>query len=141
MRPFLAVLVVTCSLTAIGCGDDSSSDTLSTADLKAKASAICKKVVAAQQKAASSNDGDAIKTAGADAIGELEALKPSDADKAKFEAYVTAQKAAVAATDPIADALTAKDQAKVQELATASQPIVDKANAAAAAAGLPDCGA
>ena len=141
MRPFLAVLVVTCSLTAIGCGDDSSSDTLSTADLKAKASAICKEVTATQQKAAEANDGDAIKSGGAKAISELEALKPSDADKAKYEAYVTAQKAAVAATDPIADALTAGDQAKVQELATASQPLVDKANAAAAAAGLPDCGA
>lgn len=139
MRSILLLLVVTCSLTAVGCGSDSSSDTLSTANLKTKAEAICAKVTTDQKAAVDKKDYASLKETGANAIKELEALKPSDADKATFEAYVTAQKAAVTASNPVADALQAGDNAKAQQLATAAQSISKAANEAATAAGLPGC--
>lgn len=138
MRPILLLLVVG-SLAVVGCGSDSSSDTLSSSELKTKASAICKQVVADQQKAADAQDYASIPDISNKAISDLEALEPSDADKAKFEAYVTAQKAAVEASNPVAEALAAKDQAKAQQLATGAQTLSDTANKAATAAGLPAC--
>ena len=140
MRSTLLLLVVACSLTAIGCGSDSSSDTLSSADLKSKASEICKTVVTDQQAAVASKDYAKLNAVGEKAIKELQALKPSDADKAKFEAYVTAQTAAQKASEPVADALAAGDTAKAQQLAQDAQAITKSANTAAAAAGLPECG-
>ena len=138
MRPILLLLLVG-SLAAVGCGSDSSSDTLSSSELKTKASAICKQVVADQQKAADAKDYGSIPDISDKAISDLEALEPSDADKAKYEAYVTAQKAAVEASNPVAEALDAGDQAKAQQLATSAQTLSDTANKAATAAGLPEC--
>jgi len=134
----IAALLSVAAVTAAGCGG-SSSDQLSQSDLVAKANAICKQVVADIGAATDAQDWDKVRTVGEDGVSKLKDLTPPDDLKDKYDAYLAAQTASLAATEPIIAALKAGDQAKAKSLATAAGTANAKADAAATAAGLTEC--
>jgi iron uptake system EfeUOB component EfeO/EfeM len=141
MKKTIASIALLCAvgLTAAGCGSDDDK-TLSAADLKSKAEAICTSVSTDQQKLASASKWDEITPRGQKAMDELRALTPPDDLKDKYTAYLDAQQKLVDESEPLAQAMKANDAAKAQELQTSLAKLNATADAAAVAAGIPACG-
>jgi predicted CopG family antitoxin len=145
VRPGVAAIALV--LLLAGCGGGSSK--LSKADLGKQAGAICNKAsrdLGAVPQPANIQDANQAATyfekvvaIADDAVGKLKKLKPEGSVKDAWNKYVAKQQQETAIFHTILNKAKAKDRSGLNDLQKAAA-LDNQVNAAAKAAGVPDCG-